>query len=37
MAYGDLAAISGKNIEPVDADNGNTHHGQYSQYSITEE
>jgi hypothetical protein len=30
-----LATVSGQNIEPVDADNGNTHNGHYSQYPVT--
>jgi hypothetical protein len=36
MAYGDLAAISGKDVQAVDADNGNTHHGHDGQHPITE-
>jgi hypothetical protein len=35
MSYGDLAAVSSENIEPMDADNGNTHNGHYSQYPVT--
>ncbi len=36
MPYGDLAAVPGENIEPVNTDNGNTDHGQYGQHPITE-
>jgi hypothetical protein len=35
MAYGDLATVSGQNIEAVDADNSNTNHGHYRQHSVT--
>ena len=35
MAYGDLAAVSSQNIEPMDTDNGNTNHRHDRQHSVT--
>jgi hypothetical protein len=37
MADGDLATVSGQNIEPVNADNGNTDHGHDREDPIAEE
>ncbi len=36
MPHGDLPAIAGQNIEPVDTDNGNADHGHDGQKPVTE-
>jgi len=36
MPHGNLAAVAGQNIEPVNTDNGNTDHGHDGQKPVTE-
>src|SRR4030042_4841739 len=37
VASGDLAAVSGQDMESVNTDNGNADHGHDSQYPVTQE